>query len=56
MYHLAAKAMTKLTSHSCGDVQLAVCLSRQDGAIYVKTTQTLMNVWQATETSLRNKP
>ena len=28
-----AKSMANVTSQSCGDLQLAVCLSRQDGAI-----------------------
>ena len=31
-YHIA-KSMANVTSQLCGDLQLAVCLSRQDGAM-----------------------
>ena len=31
--HKAAKSMAKLISQSCGELQLAVCLSKGDGAI-----------------------
>ena len=31
--HKATKSMAKLISQSCGELQLAVCLSREDGAI-----------------------
>ena len=30
--------MVKLTSQSCGELQLAVYLLREDGAVYLKTT------------------
>ena len=32
--HKAAKSMAKLISQSCGELQLAVCFSRGDGAIW----------------------
>ena len=33
MSHKAAKSMAKLISQLCGESQLAICLSREDGAI-----------------------
>ena len=33
MSHKAAKSMAKLISQLCGDSQLVVCLSREDGDI-----------------------
>ena len=44
--------MVKLTNQLCGDLQLAVCLSRGDS--HLKTNRALMDVWQASKITLDN--
>ena len=39
------------TSQSCGNFQLASCLSVQARLSHLKTTQALMNIWQVSESS-----
>ena len=47
-YHKATKSMAKLITQPCGELQLAVCLSRGDGAIY--KDHALKHLWTS------NKP
>ena len=48
--HRAARSMAKLISQSCGKLKAAVLLFNGRGS-HLKTTQVLMDIWKASETS-----